>query len=99
MYGGSDDPTPCCSRRQTHRVGLTEAQRALGRWTRSIKSILKQGVESGEFAPGSVRFVPPVIETLSWHMVQSSSATGKTVDDGVRFVLAAVLAPTVDTSS
>lgn len=79
--------------------GLTEAQRALGRWTRSIKAILKQGVESGEFAPGSVRFVPPVIETLSWHMVQSSSATGKTVDDGVRFVLAAVLAPTVGDST
>ncbi len=73
--------------------GLADAQRALTKWTRSIKAILRQGVDSGEFASGSVRFVPPVIETLSWHMVHSTSATGKTVDDGVRFVLAAVLNP------
>ncbi len=73
--------------------GLADAQRALTKWTRSIKAILRQGVDSGEFASGSVRFVPPVIETLSWHMVHSTSATGKTVDDGVRFALAAVLNP------
>lgn len=73
--------------------GLTEAQRALSKWNRSIKAILKQGVRSGEFAEGSVRFVPPVIETISWHMVHSASATGRTVDDGVRFVLAAVMRP------
>jgi AcrR family transcriptional regulator len=73
--------------------GLTDAQRALSRWTRAIKAILKQGVQAGEFASGAVRFVPPVMETLSWHMVHSRSATGRTVDDGVRFVLASVLAP------
>jgi AcrR family transcriptional regulator len=73
--------------------GLADAQRALTKWTRSIKAILRQGVDSGEFAAGSVRFVPPVIETLSWHMVHSTSATGRTVDDGVRFVLASVLNP------
>ena len=73
--------------------GLTEAHRAVARWNRAIRSILKQGVESGEFSKGATRFVPPVIETLSWHMVHSTSATGRTVDDGVRFVLAAVLAP------
>ncbi|MFL6071104.1 MAG: TetR/AcrR family transcriptional regulator [Actinomycetes bacterium] len=71
--------------------GLTSAQKAVAKWTRSIRAMLKQGVESGEFAAGAVRFVPPVIETLSWHMVHTTSATGKTVDDGVRFVLAAVL--------
>jgi AcrR family transcriptional regulator len=71
--------------------GLTDAQKAVTKWTRAIRAILKQGVQSGEFSEGAVRFVPPVVETLSWHMVHSSSATGKTVDDGVRFVLAAVL--------
>ena len=71
--------------------GLTEAQKAVSRWNRSIRAILKQGVQSDEFAEGAVRFVPPVIETVSWHMVHSPSATGKTVDDGVRFILAAVL--------
>ncbi|HEX5017334.1 MAG TPA: TetR/AcrR family transcriptional regulator [Actinomycetes bacterium] len=71
--------------------GLTDAQRAVGKWTRAIRAIMKQGVESGEFVEGSVRFVPPVIETISWHMVHSSNVTGKTVDDGVRFVLAAVI--------
>ena len=71
--------------------GLTDAQRALAKWNRSIRAILKQGVQSGEFNEGAVRFVPTVVETLSWHMVRSSSATGKTVDDGVRFILAAVL--------
>jgi AcrR family transcriptional regulator len=73
--------------------GLTDAQRAVSRWTRSIKAILKQGVESEEFTPGAVRFVPTVIETISWHMVRASSATGRTVDDGVRFVLGGVLRP------
>ena len=73
--------------------GLTDAQRAVARWNRAIKAILKQGVGSGEFAEGSVRFVPPVIETISWHMVHSNNVTGKTVDDGVKFVLAAVIGP------
>jgi len=72
--------------------GLTDAQRAVARWNRAITSILRQGVASGEFDSGATRFVPTVIETLSWHMVQSSGVTGRTVDDGVRFVLAALLA-------
>lgn len=71
--------------------GLTEAQRAVTRWQRAIKAILKQGVASGEFDDGATRFVPTVIETLSWHMVQPAGVTGGTVDDGVRFVLAALL--------
>ena len=72
--------------------GLTDAQRAVARWNRAVKAILKQGVESGEFDEGATRFVPPIIETVSWHMVQSTGVTGRTVDDGVRFVLAALLA-------
>ena len=71
--------------------GLTDAHKAVARWNRAIRSILKQGVDSGEFEKGSIRFVPPVIETLSWHMVHSPTASGRTVDDGVRFVLAAVM--------
>jgi AcrR family transcriptional regulator len=71
--------------------GLTDAQRAVARWTRAVKAILKQGVEAGEFTEGATRFVPPVIETLSWHMVKTAGVTGRTVDDGVRFVLAALL--------
>jgi AcrR family transcriptional regulator len=75
----------------TKSEGLTDAQRALGRWNRAIKTILKQGVESGEFSEGATRFVPPVIETLSWHMVQSPGVSGRTVDDAVTFVLAALI--------
>ena len=72
--------------------GLTEAKRAVTRWNRAVKAILKQGVESGEFDEGATRFVPTVVETLSWHMVQPTGVTGRTVDDGVRFVLAALVA-------
>ena len=71
--------------------GLTEAQRAVTRWNRAIKAITKQGVESGEFAEGATRFVPTVVETLSWHMVESPAVTGRSVDDAVRFVLAALI--------
>ena len=71
--------------------GLTHAQEALARWHTAINQMLSQGVESGDFAERSVAFVPTVLETLSWHMVNSSDATERTVDDAVEFLLAAVL--------
>jgi AcrR family transcriptional regulator len=71
--------------------GLVAADRALARWNRAINLMLRQGVESGEFISGATRFVPTVVETLSWHMVMEPDAGEATVDDGVRFVLGAVL--------
>ena len=71
--------------------GLTHAQEALARWHTAVATMLRQGVEAGDFAERSVAFVPTVLETLSWHMVNSSDATERTVDDAVEFLLVAVL--------
>jgi hypothetical protein len=73
-----------------HSEGLVAAERALSRWKRAIGAILRQGVASREFSEGATRFVPTVVETLSWHMVTSTDAAEEAVDDAVRFVLGAV---------
>ena len=76
--------------------GLIDAQAALGRWHEAIGQLLRQGVETGEFAPSAVPFLPTVIETLSWHMVNAEDASRTNVDDAVELVLAASLASARD---
>lgn len=72
---------------------LGQARRAVNRWNEAIGLMLQQGVERGEFSERAVPFVPRVLETLSWHMVHTKGADEQTVDDAVRFLLAATVEP------
>jgi AcrR family transcriptional regulator len=76
--------------------GLTSAQEALARWDAAIRLMLRQGVESGDFAAPAVAFVPATLEMLSWQMVNRRDATERTVDEAVEFLLASVLTSSRD---
>lgn len=75
---------------------LVSARRALKRWNAAIARILQQGVTRHEFSARAVPFVPRVLETMSWHMVHTKNADEQTVDDAVRFLLAATVEPRQD---
>ena len=72
---------------------LEGARRAVKAWNEAVGETLDQGVASGEFSAQAVPFVPRVLETMSWHMVHTKGASEQTVDDAVRFVLAATVRP------
>ncbi len=83
----------CVTEQVVRSERLASARTAVNRWNAAIDQILLQGVASGEFTASAVPFVPAVLETLSWHMVHTKDASAQTVDDGVRFLLAATLEP------
>jgi AcrR family transcriptional regulator len=86
----------CVTEQVVRSERLVGARAAVKRWNAAIGLILRQGVASGEFSESAVAFVPAVLETLSWHMVYTKDASEETVDDAVRFLLAAALEPRQD---
>ena len=83
----------CVTEQVVRSERLVGARRAVNRWNEAIGQILRQGVASGEFSASAVPFVPRVLETMSWHMVHTKGASERTVDDAVRFLLAATVEP------
>ncbi len=83
----------CVTEQVVRSERLVEARAAVNRWNAAIGLILRQGVTSGEFSESATSFVPAVLETLSWHMVNKKDASAQTVDDAVSFLLAATLEP------